>query len=183
MEREEVGEGPKGEDPTGLELQRRPEMRALGGSEVGAGVEAGDSGMERGPRGCSCACVLVWGLGFGERGVRVREGAGRWQARPPAGLRLRSGPCRAGPRAWGKAQARPAPPGHASLGPLVAGQARLGPGRRARAAWPYIAEGHSPQGVFVLLSCSSPGPQVEFSIWSTARRQGQPRLSNNSSRC
>jgi len=110
-------------------------MRALGVSEVGGGVAPPDDtrlrgegrgdGLGEGARACGCASV--WGLGFGEQGVRVWEGAGRWQAGPPAGLLYRSGSCRAGPRAWGKAQARPAPPGRASPGLLAA---RAGRGQK-----------------------------------------------------
>ena len=105
-------------------------------------VDAADVGeRERAEIAPRRARETEWGLGLGlgagkrlsrwtlptyilERGrgaAACGEGAGRWQAGPPAGLPLRSGPCRAGPRAWGKAQARPAPPGHASLGPLAAG--------------------------------------------------------------
>jgi len=84
----------------------------------------------------------AWALGRGGGAVRP------WlQAGPLAGRLLCSGPCRAGPRAWGKAQARPAPSGRASPGPIasVPGRARVGLKKRAsccaivpRAAWTNI---------------------------------------------
>jgi len=48
-------------------------------------------------------------------------GVGRRQAGPLAGRLFCSRPCRAGPHAWGKAQARLAPPDRASPGPLATG--------------------------------------------------------------
>jgi len=69
-------------------------------------------------------------LAFGRGRVRVGTGEGATLCGPAGGLVLLAGRL-AGPlagrvdcSAWGKAQARPAPPGHASLGPLAAGRAK-----------------------------------------------------------
>ena len=67
------------------------------------------------------------------RGAGQREGGGRWQAGPSLGRLLCSRPCRAGPYAWGQAQAWPAAPGRASPDPLasVLGHAWAGPKKQA----------------------------------------------------
>jgi len=107
------------------ESQREEELRR---GRVGT-PEGGCAGGGKG--------ITVLGLGGGGGPATRREQAGttpgalsRPACRPSPGRALCSRPCRAGPRAWGKAQARPAPLGHASPDPLAAGPGRAWAGQK-----------------------------------------------------
>jgi hypothetical protein len=68
-------------------------------------------------------------LGRGGEEVRGTGGVG-YGLRAPTGLSAWSRPCRAGPRAWPAAQARPAPLGRASPGPSHTCRAGREPGQK-----------------------------------------------------
>jgi hypothetical protein len=88
---------------------------------------------EQGASGCECECEGLRGGAHGARSRGVKGAAGGWprrRLRAPTGLSARSRPCRAGPRAWPAAQARPAPLGCASPGPFHTCRAGREPGQK-----------------------------------------------------
>jgi hypothetical protein len=87
---------------------------------------------ERGSRVRVRMRVRAEGLRGGSHGARRRggKGHGRRRLRAPTGLSAWSRSCRAGPRAWPAAQARPAPLGRASPGPSHTCRAGREPGQK-----------------------------------------------------
>jgi hypothetical protein len=109
----------RGREPRSLD--RGSAATEDGWSRIAKSIAKGESPPSREREGAEieCECERLRG---GAQGARSRGGSkvGRWRwrrARPgcPHGSR----PCRAGPRAWLAAQARPAPLGHASPGPSL----------------------------------------------------------------
>jgi hypothetical protein len=96
----------------------------------GIAAESGERGSrERAGAMRVRLCEGLRGGAQGPRRYRLASGGWRW-LRAPTGLSARSRPCRAGPRAWPAAEARPAPLGRASPGPSHTCRAGREPGQK-----------------------------------------------------